>query len=228
MLVSLAFVALTASSIDRVAIARRNHEPYLRKRCAQIGVNYPPSRAYLVAYKAEKQLEVWISNATGPYRLYSRYPIAAASGDPGPKRMEGDGQVPEGVYRIIAFNPKSSYHLSMKLNYPNDSDRIRSNRLTPGNDIYIHGNQVSIGCMAMTDPKIEEIYLLCLGARKQTLPVYVFPCKMDGPTYQTLQAKHKQHRAFWKELEPIYTQLQSRHEPPLVRVGKEGAFLPTK
>lgn len=224
MLVSLALLAITASPSDRVATARRNHEPYLKKRCAQIGVTYPPSRAYLVAYKAEKQLEVWISNATGPYRLYTRYPIAAASGRPGPKRMEGDAQVPEGVYRIVAFNPASSYHLSMKLNYPNRSDRIRSSRHAPGNDIYIHGNRVSIGCMAMTDPKIEEIYLLCLGARKPTLPVYVFPCKMEGPTYQALQAKYPQHRAFWKELEPICARLNSRHEPMQVRVAAGGAY----
>ena len=82
------------------------------------------------------------------------------SGTTGPKRLQGDFQVPEGFYHINEFNPNSNYHLSMGLNYPNSSDRILSDSLRPGGEIYIHGSCVSVGCIPLNDDEIEELYLI--------------------------------------------------------------------
>lgn len=119
-----------------------------------------PHRLTLVVYKAERQLVVW--EHVGPGRAVRRavIPVLAASGDAGPKRVEGDLQVPEGVYRLTALNPESRFHLSIRVDYPNATDiahRLRPHR-SLGNDIYIHGGAVSIGCVAIGDEQIERVY----------------------------------------------------------------------
>ena len=150
--------------------------------------------------------------------------VAAASGGAGPKRREGDLQVPEGVYRIDRFNPNSRFHLSLGLDYPNASDRLRGAR-RPGADIFIHGNRVSIGCLAMTDRVIDEIYPICESAtNRKAIPVHVFPCRMDGPTMAALSARHPEHRAFWNELKPIYRAFEATQRVPRVRVSPVGAY----
>lgn len=95
--------------------------------------------------------------------LIASYPIVAASGGPGPKLREGDRQVPEGVYRVEGLNPNSAYHLSIKVGYPNDSDAAHAaaeGRSDPGGDIFIHGKDLSIGCLAIGDDAIEELFVL--------------------------------------------------------------------
>jgi murein L,D-transpeptidase YafK len=88
---------------------------------AQAGVVYPPDELTLLGLKAERSLEVWALSGDS-WSFIKSYPIKGASGNAGPKLREGDRQVPEGIYRIIGLNPNSSYHLSMKLNYPNEFD----------------------------------------------------------------------------------------------------------
>jgi murein L,D-transpeptidase YafK len=153
--------------------AARTHEQVLaelRPRCAPRlaadaragGVAYPPARLVLVGLKQERLLEAWAPARDGWRRLRA-YPVLAASGGPGPKRREGDLQVPEGVYRLTTFNPNSSYHLSIRVDYPNDDDRraaASEGRADLGGDIYIHGRSVSIGCLAIGDEGIEELYVL--------------------------------------------------------------------
>jgi murein L,D-transpeptidase YafK len=211
------------SSDPRVATARRHCEGELRERCSQLRVAYPPSRVFIQAFKDEKVLEVWVGSGKR-YALFRRYPIAAASGGPGPKRVEGDNQVPEGVYHVAIFNPQSQFLLSLGLNYPNASDRLRSDRNRPGDNIFIHGNRLSIGCMAMTDEKIEEIYLLALGGKAHGVPVFVFPCRMEGMEYTAMLASHPEHLDFWGELQPIYAALVASHRPPAVEIGADGAY----
>jgi hypothetical protein len=143
----------------------RRSENKFRPACRKTGIVYPPKRVTLVAFKEEKQVEVWGANASGPYKRLAVYPVLAASGTAGPKRKSGDRQVPEGFYRISALNPASRFHLSLRVDYPNAEDI--AHRTVPedemGNDIYVHGNAVSIGCLAMGDPAIEEMF--CLVAR---------------------------------------------------------------
>ncbi len=111
---------------------------------------WPPRSLMLIAFKQERRLEVW-----GDGLLLRSYPILAASGTAGPKRREGDRQVPEGIYRLTTLNPQSQFHLSIRVDYPDAEDRSTG---CTGCDIYLHGGAVSIGCIAVGDTAIEEIY----------------------------------------------------------------------
>jgi murein L,D-transpeptidase YafK len=128
-----------------------------RPACQRARVAFPPKKLVLLAFKDEKSLEIW-----GDGKKLATYPILAASGDLGPKRQEGDRQVPEGFYKLTVLNPNSAYHLSIRVDYPNAEDIAHRTveRSQMGGDIYIHGNAASIGCLAMGDPAIEEIFPL--------------------------------------------------------------------
>ena len=126
------------------------------------GVAYPPDKVNLLAFKDSNVLELWVKSE-GKSTLIRSYEILGASGVLGPKLREGDHQVPEGIYKITGFNPNSSYHLSMKLNYPNPFDweqAKKEGRTQPGSNIFIHGKDLSVGCLAMGDAAIEELFVL--------------------------------------------------------------------
>lgn len=140
-------------------------------------VPYPPRRLALLALKEERRLELWAETAPRPVFIRS-YPVLAASGGPGPKLAEGDGQVPEGIYRVLWLNPNSRFHLSMKLDYPNAFDRVKARsdgRRRLGGDIFIHGNAVSIGCLAMGDEAIEELFVLVADTGLEKVRVLIAP-----------------------------------------------------
>jgi len=140
-------------------------------------VGYPPVRAALLAFKQERALELWADDGDG-WRYIRFYPILGASGGPGPKLREGDGQVPEGVYHILGLNPNSRFHLSMKLDYPNAFDRAKGRqdgRDKLGYDIFIHGKRASVGCLAMGDTAIEELFTLAATIGKENAVVLIAP-----------------------------------------------------
>ncbi len=139
--------------------------------CRKNNIHWPPKRIYLLAFKKEKQLEVWAGARTGAYVFLAEYPILGISGRQGPKLKEGDRQVPEGFYRISALNPNSRYHLSLGVDYPNAEDIKFSTipRDQIGGDIYVHGSNVSIGCLAMGDDAIEEIFCLVAWAKERKI-----------------------------------------------------------
>ncbi|MES2134191.1 MAG: L,D-transpeptidase family protein, partial [Bacteroidota bacterium] len=136
---------------------------------------------YLRVFKQEKEIQVWMKNkAETGYKLFRTYPICASSGSLGPKRKEGDGQVPEGFYKLDLFNPTSNYHLSLRVSYPNASDVILKTGSSAGGAIMVHGNCVTIGCLPITDEKIKELYVLCVEVqnRKRPLNIDIFPAKL--------------------------------------------------
>ena len=156
------------------AKARERMAPHFEKA----GVQYPPQRIALLVFKKERRLAVWAAGADGRWRYVRSYPVLAASGEAGPKLREGDRQVPEGLYRISWLNPNSSYHLSMKVDYPNDFDRrmaARERRTRLGGDIFIHGNAVSIGCVAIGDRAIEELFTLVADTGHARVKVIIAP-----------------------------------------------------
>ncbi len=136
-----------------------------------------PDKLALISYKDTRVLELW-GNVGEQWRLVKTYTVKAASGVLGPKLREGDYQVPEGIYSIEGLNPNSSYHLSIKLNYPNEFDQKwarAENRLTPGTNIFIHGKAVSVGCLAMGDPAIEELFVLINKVGRSNVTVVISP-----------------------------------------------------
>jgi murein L,D-transpeptidase YafK len=138
----------------------------------------------MVVLKQERRLELWAR--LGPeWRAIRTYRILGASGGTGPKLREGDRQVPEGVYRIEALNPNSRHHLSLKLNYPNRFDRVkarREGRSRPGSNIFIHGGRASVGCIAVGDRAIEELFCLVARMWPTEVQVVMAPCDMRSGT----------------------------------------------
>ena len=148
-------------------------KPYFRKA----GIAYPPREIVLIAIKDERKLELWARDQ-GKFKLVRPYTIKAASGRRGPKLRQGDRQVPEGIYHIERLNPNSNYHLSMKVDYPNAFDLEHADydgRTNLGGDIFIHGNSVSAGCLAMGDAAIEELFVLAAHVGPENIKVIIAP-----------------------------------------------------
>ncbi|SHM11512.1 L,D-transpeptidase family protein [Roseibium suaedae] len=150
-------------------------------------------------FKESSELEVWLRDGEA-YRKFRTYPICTYSGELGPKLKEGDGQAPEGFYSVSAgqMNPNSRYHLSFNLGFPNAFDR--SHKRT-GSFLMVHGKCMSVGCYAMTDPAIEEIYLLVEAAHasgQAKVPVHAFPFRLT----EDALAERKDHpwADFWANL----------------------------
>lgn len=155
------------------AYAMQKLTPYFSKA----KVSYPPREVTFIALKQEKKLELWARDS-GEFRFIRDYAIQAASGVAGPKLRQGDRQVPEGIYRIEGLNPNSHYHLSMKINYPNEFDLFHAGqegRTDPGADIFIHGRAASIGCLAMGDEAIEELFVLTAQVGAENVKVVIAP-----------------------------------------------------
>lgn len=168
---------------------RRQAQLRIRQRFARAALPFPPERITLLALKQSRRLELW-SDAKGEWRRVHSYAILGASGTAGPKLRQGDKQVPEGVYRILWLNPASRYHLSMKLDYPNAEDLAyarEEGRRNPGGDIFIHGKNVSVGCLAIGDSGIEELYILAEQIGVAQISVYIAP---RDPRLAPLSAPH--------------------------------------
>jgi murein L,D-transpeptidase YafK len=217
-------LATPAPAEDRVAAARARRGKKVARLCREVGVEYPPHEMFLRAFKAGREIEAWGRSNDGPFHRIASWPVLAASGEPGPKRREGDRQVPEGCYRVAVFNPLSNFHLSLGLDYPNESDRVRSDPQAPGSDIYIHGGAASIGCLALGDDAIEELYLLARDTREPSIPVHIFPARMDGRGWENLRASQPGLMPFWAELAPIYEAFEKTHRVPAVSVQADGSY----
>ncbi len=172
---------------------------------------------FIRIFKEESLLEIWIRSGEA-YQHVKNYRICAYSGVIGPKLREGDGQSPEGFYRVNKqkLNPKSTFHLSFDLGFPNKYDR-EHNRT--GSYLMIHGNCVSIGCYAMTDEKIEEIYALVAGALEagqKYVQVHAYPFRMT----EVNMAWHSQSEwyDFWVNLKEGYDYFEAEKLPPNVKV----------
>ena len=163
--------------------------------------------------KEERVLELWVQDKDGEWEILTTYDIAGMSGDLGPKTKQGDRQAPEGFYRLTrrSLNPRSQYHLGMNVGYPNRYDR--AHRRT-GGLIMIHGSNVSIGCFAMTDRKIEESYTLVNEAFKagvQDVPVQIYPFRMTESRMR--KERNNKHFSFWQHLQPGYLYTEDKDAP---------------
>ncbi len=221
-------MAASASGEDRVAAARASRGEIVRERTAALGLPYPPREIFLRAFKHEGQLEAWVREDAGRFRLWHTYPVLTASGGPGPKRRAGDRQVPEGFYRIDRFNPESRFHLSLGLDYPNAADCILSDRANPGGDIFIHGKDVTIGCLPLGDAAIEELYLLALDNRQRgqrDIPVHLFPARMTGPEWERYRSTHPAAlQEFWTQLQPAFDAFERTRRVPEITVDRAGRY----
>jgi len=218
---------------DRVAQARLEHSRSIEDKYHAVAVDYP-GEVFLRWFKREAVVELWARS--GPlrrFRLVASYPILSSSGLPGPKRKEGDRQVPEGFYEIDRYNPKSSYHLSLGLNYPNAADLVHADPVEPGSDIFIHGGDQSVGCAPIGDDAVEELYLAAVDAHtagQSRIAVHVFPARMTGPEWESFAAAETKNRPgladFWEQqLRPVYDSFERNRVVPVVEVTPEGRYV---
>ena len=215
----------------RVRTAITEKEQSLTENLHKNGLTTDNVHILIVAYKAEKQMEIYAKKKNETiYKLIALYNVCASSGEPGPKRKQGDGQVPEGFYKIDRFNPTSNFYLSLGINYPNQSDRKKSNASNLGGDIFIHGSCVTIGCLPMTDDKIKEIYLYAVFARnngQNDIPVYIFPFCMTDANFQIYKNRYTQNQElidFWTHLKIGYDKFVSEKKALKETVDKSGNY----
>ncbi len=180
----------------------------------------PAAPVFLRIFKQESQLEVWAGRGER-YALVKTYPICKWSGDLGPKLKEGDKQSPEGFYqvRLGSLNPDSNYHLSFNLGFPNTFDRAHGRT---GSYLMVHGRCSSIGCFAMTDPGIEEIYRIVETALKNgqgAVPVHIFPFRMTEANLERYSGS--QWIEFWRNLKQGYDAFEADKRPPDVTVEEK-------
>lgn len=181
-------------------------------------------RIYLRAFKSEKKIELWAKNKSdNSYKLIREYDICQTSGSQGPKRKQGDLQIPEGYYHINKFNPFSNFYLSLGINYPNKSDKILGVKGKLGGDIFIHGACVTIGCLPITNDKIKELYVLCVEAKdngQTKIPVTIFPTKLTDTNYNKLKTKYKSDNdklGLWADLKQGYDYFnETKYLPSIV------------
>lgn len=214
---------------DRIRKVRARDEPSLKQELAGVGVALGDP-AFIRIFKETMELELWLKpKASQEFKLWKTWPIVAMSGKLGPKLKEGDEQAPEGFYAVHAkaMNPQSRFHLSFNIGYPNAFDRAQART---GGLIMIHGNKVSIGCFAMTDPVIEPIYLVveaALNHGQTAVPVHVFPFRMTEARMAQAEAEQGPWLAFWKNLLDGYNRFEKTHRPPAVAVDGERYNFPS-
>jgi len=208
-------------------------EDSIKKQFEEKKLAWPPQSLYIRSFKYDRLLEVWVkTNNSDQYSLFKTYKVCTQSGTTGPKRAQGDNQIPEGFYYINEFNPNSKYHLALGLNYPNASDRILSNSFRPGGDIYIHGSCVSTGCIAISDLPIEELYTMASIVKsngQDFIPVHVFPVKYDVPRsidYLTESLKGDQiiHK-FILSIKSVFDYFEEKKQLPLILINKKGDYV---
>lgn len=220
-------------SFAKVADVFRRKEDTLRKQFETKGLIWPAKYIYIRSFKYDSQLEVWVKNSIRePFKLFKTYKVCAMAGSLGPKRMAGDYQVPEGFYYINEFKPNSTYHLSLGLNYPNASDRMLSDSLYPGGDIYIHGSCVTEGCIPITDDQIEDLYVITSYARamgQDYIPVHIFPIQFNNAAsvnyLENFLRIYRNYKPLARNLEAAYNYFERNRQVPVVMVSSNGQYL---
>lgn len=198
-------------------------EDRLKLELSKQGLRYG-APIFIRIFKQPGVLEIWVESAGGQFKLFEKYDICSFSGSLGPKLKQGDYQSPEGFYFVRAnqLNPWSKFHLSFNLGYPNKYDRYYGRT---GSALMVHGNCVSVGCYAMTDTYIEEIYALAVAALssgQDFFRVHIFPFRLE-PEILEIHQSHRWYK-FWRNLKEGYDYFEDHNRPPNVEV-KNGNYI---
>jgi murein L,D-transpeptidase YafK len=216
------FAAVPSSARSKAAADRVR--PRLEQELTKVGLKFG-APVFIRIFKEPAILELWLQKdaTSGKFERFRTYPICKFSGTLGPKIKEGDNQAPEGIYRVepSQMNPNSRFHLSFNLGYPNEFDRHHKRT---GSALMVHGSCRSIGCFAMGDDAIEEIWTLCsaaLDAGQKAFDVHIFPF----PLRESKLKKQETNPSvtFWRDLQPIYDAFEATSIPPQVIV-KSGRY----
>ncbi len=195
------------------------------------GIRTTNFEVFFRAFKKEQKFEIWAKNkGESAFKLLKTYDFCASTGMLGPKRRSGDRQMPEGFYTIDAFNPTSNYFLSFRVSYPNASDKKFADQLNPGDNIFVHGSCITIGCIPVGDENIKEIYLLAARAKggEQEIPIHIFPNKMTDENYNSLKSEFASNTTlleFWSWLKPGFDAFEMSNVVPTILVDAAGKYV---
>ncbi len=222
-LISLNATAVEIPQSDRSKKAVSGVATALKKTLSEQELDYG-APIFIRIFKEPGELELWLESSTGAFKLFRKYDICTFSGHLGPKLKQGDNQSPEGFYFVNPgrLNPWSRFHLSFNLGYPNKYDRHHGRT---GNALMVHGNCVSIGCYAMTDAYINEIYALseaALAAGQPFFSVHVFPFRLESKKLKQYQSNP--WHSFWLNLEEGYDYFKEHKRPPNIDV-RNGKYI---
>lgn len=165
--------SVSTAAVHYSHYAKGQLAPYFKRA----GLPYPPQQITLLVFKNPRQMQLWAKHK-GSWHYVRSFRVLGASGKSGPKLREGDRQVPEGIYRITEFNPHSHFNLSLMLNYPNGLDRYHAyldGRRHLGENIFIHGSNRSIGCIAIGDGAIQQLFVLSYLVGLNNIKVIIAP-----------------------------------------------------
>lgn len=209
-----------ADDDNRLDVAITEKAENIHRNLTKYQIKKDDLHILMIAYKDADTLEIYAKNKKDEKLIHIQsYPICARSGILGPKKKEGDKQVPEGFYHINRFNPKSLFYLSLGINYPNELDKSLG---YTGSDIFIHGQCKTTGCLPMTDDLMKEIYVYATWAKdagQQQIPVYIFPFKMTTENMKKYRAQTDEITYdFWKNLEEGYRLFHKNPTPLKVNV----------
>lgn len=211
----------------RVKSAKAQKGAKVNKMLTDKEVSSDAFNLFIRAIKDEKKLEIWAKNTSDDrYKMITSYDFCATTGELGPKRRSGDKQMPEGFYKVDRFNPQSMYHLSFRINYPNESDLMFADKLNPGDNIFIHGDCITIGCIPIGNENIKEVYLLAAMAKDHgDIPVHIFPTRLDKAGMSKIsKGASTDLKKFWSSLEPGFVAFESSKKIPMVSVGSDGYY----
>lgn len=221
--------AVEVRTSDRLLEVRRRVLPRVGGELEAAGLRLG-APVFMRSFKESRELEVWLeSSPGGRFALFKTYRITNwGPGTLGPKLKEGDQQSPEGFYAVGPgqLNPNSDYHLSFNIGYPNAHDQALGRT---GSFIMVHGGSGSIGCLAVTDEMVEEIYLLAEAALRHgqgAFPIHLFPFRL---TAERLAAESASPwHDFWQNLREGFESFESTRRPPDVRAGDRRYVIETR
>lgn len=210
--------SVTSLGQSRVEKIELTNKKIVEERFRELDIIKPDS-IYIRVFKLEQELELWVKERDSSWLFYKTFKMSATSGILGPKRIQGDRQIPEGIYKITTFNPWSNYHLSMRINYPNEADWYNSDSLIAGDGIFIHGGSVTIGCIPITDSKIEEVWTICKMV-DSSIPVHIFAIKFDNPKSRKILFETfsytKEDRNFQIQMEKVFFSFELNKRIPQI------------
>lgn len=201
-------------------------KPVVEKNLLNLGLKNFNS-VYIRAFKLDEEMEVWVGDGE-KFELYKTYKICLVSGIPGRKNIQDDKQVPEGIYHIIEYNQASVYHLSLKINYPNKSDYMYSDSTRPGDEIFIHGGCVSVGCIPITNEMIEEVWTICKLSKDKFIDVHIFSGRFN--LYRNIRKLDTfvytiDDYRFQEQMKEVFFYFENNRKIPLIKIDNKGRYI---
>jgi murein L,D-transpeptidase YafK len=212
----------------RVRTAYTEKKPIIQDRLQEMDLSLNNVNVMIKAYKNEQIVKIYVKKSSEMvWKIYKEFPFCSFSGDLGPKRAEGDFQIPEGYYHINHFNPYSNFLLSLGVSYPNKADKIKSTFSKKGGAIYMHGDCVTIGCIPVQDEPIKEIYILSVLGKnngQRRVPIHIFPFEYSNKTMSIAVKRYPEHADFWENIYDIERNFDSTMVVPEVGINSTGDY----